>query len=364
MTGSGSGDRDDFSAGVKAMLANRVGFRCSKPDCRALTAGPSAERSDARTNVGVAAHITAASPGGPRYDATLTSEERRSLDNGIWLCQTHGKQVDDDVSFTVDILRAWKRSAELDARDLLGRPVSAQALDVSIQVALHRADDDTLAVTGATNLPDSTKLWVTLQESGTCRDLGQAKAVTNEGMLVATGFSNQRAPHPHGWYVVEVLAYFNGPWQQTDAVTDIVGREGEHLVGQFAEAVNPEFSDSEKRLRAAFDCIAPPLKADVVRTDAEVQRAIAIAKGAVLTVDGRESESPVGEVVEFFMESAELREFEGWSARELPSGAVVVTFSFWNGSEPASAEWTVILDTEDVRYRNLHGKYMSWAPAE
>ncbi len=88
--------RDDSTLGVKTILAHRAGFRCSKPSCRALTVGPSDERPDARTNVGVASHITGAAPGGPRYDSSLSGEDRRSVTNGIWLCQTHGKEIDDD----------------------------------------------------------------------------------------------------------------------------------------------------------------------------------------------------------------------------------------------------------------------------
>jgi hypothetical protein len=46
--------------------------------------------------LGVAAHITAASPDGPRYDQNLSSEQRKSPDNGIWLCQNCAKLVDND----------------------------------------------------------------------------------------------------------------------------------------------------------------------------------------------------------------------------------------------------------------------------
>jgi hypothetical protein len=66
--------------------------------------------------VGVAAHITAAASGGPRFDTSLTPEERSDQSNGIWLCQTHGKQVDSDSGhFTVEMLRSWKRAAEQEA---------------------------------------------------------------------------------------------------------------------------------------------------------------------------------------------------------------------------------------------------------
>lgn len=87
--------RDDFTEAVKDSVASRVGFKCSNPDCRAPTAGPQTDSSKS-LNLGVAAHITAASPGGPRYDPNLTPEQRRSPENAIWLCQTHAKLVDND----------------------------------------------------------------------------------------------------------------------------------------------------------------------------------------------------------------------------------------------------------------------------
>ena len=68
---------------------------------------------DGVVNVGVASHITAASPDGPRYDPSLTPEERRHQSNGIWLCQNDGKLVDSDSEhFTVEMLHEWKRLAE------------------------------------------------------------------------------------------------------------------------------------------------------------------------------------------------------------------------------------------------------------
>lgn len=103
--------RDDFSKNVIDRLAKRVGMRCSFPDCRRPTAGPDAE--EGTTNVGVAAHITAASSGGPRYDADLSSEERSGISNGIWLCQVHAKLVDDDeLTYPPALLREWKDTAE------------------------------------------------------------------------------------------------------------------------------------------------------------------------------------------------------------------------------------------------------------
>lgn len=357
------GNRDEFTPGVKAVLANRAGFRCSKPSCRALTAGPSNAQPNSRTNIGVASHITAASSGGPRYDPEMSSEERRSVANGLWLCQTHAKEIDDDpVTFSAAVLRAWRYDAENEARALLGVPISTQSLDLTVQIALHRAEDNSLTVTGTTNLPDGTKLFVELHESRTGNMLGQVRTETGEGMFAAPGFMNRDMPHIHGWYTIVVLAYFNGAWVQSDAVLAIVGREGEYLVGRFAEPLHPEFADSEKRFRAEFECIAPPTKDAPERSKSDVERAIALTKQAILTINNRLSADPVQNVIAMFMTSPGLREHEGWSAESLPNGALVVGYSFWNGNDPAVAQWIVVLGTDEVRYWNLHGKYLSWSP--
>jgi hypothetical protein len=87
--------RDDFPEPTKRALAARVNHRCSNPACGAQTSGPQVEPAKA-LNVGVAAHITGAAPGGFRYDATLTPEERAGIANGVWLCQTCAKIVDND----------------------------------------------------------------------------------------------------------------------------------------------------------------------------------------------------------------------------------------------------------------------------
>lgn len=113
--------RDDFTDPTKRQLAARVGYHCSNPDCRASASGPQldAERS---VNLGVAAHITAASPTGPRFNPTICSSDRTSIDNAIWLCQKCAKLVDSDLTrFSVQVLQEWKRSAEQVALFNLGK---------------------------------------------------------------------------------------------------------------------------------------------------------------------------------------------------------------------------------------------------
>lgn len=104
--------RDDFPLKTKTTLAKRVGMHCSNPDCKQLTSGPQEDPSEA-ISIGVAAHISAASVGGPRYNPEMTAQERRSIKNGIWLCQNCAKLVDDDTRhYTVDLLHDWKRRSE------------------------------------------------------------------------------------------------------------------------------------------------------------------------------------------------------------------------------------------------------------
>ena len=88
--------RDDFTKPTLRLMAQRAGYMCSYPDCRQLTIGPSDDRKSGLTMVGVGAHIAATSPEEPRYDGNLTPEERASEANGIWICQLHGKQIDDN----------------------------------------------------------------------------------------------------------------------------------------------------------------------------------------------------------------------------------------------------------------------------
>ena len=102
-----------------------MGYHCSNPVCVSSTLGP-ALNEDGTINIGVGAHITAASPGGPRYDANMTSAERSSGANGIWLCQSCSKLIDSDENrYTVALLHQWKKDAVQRARDATasGRPL-------------------------------------------------------------------------------------------------------------------------------------------------------------------------------------------------------------------------------------------------
>lgn len=104
--------RDEFTLDTKEKSAKRVGFRCSNPNCRQPTSGPGSDPQKV-INVGVAAHIMAASPGGERYNPEQSSAQRKSIDNCIWLCQNCAKLIDSDAQkYSVELLNKWKKNSE------------------------------------------------------------------------------------------------------------------------------------------------------------------------------------------------------------------------------------------------------------
>ena len=107
-----SNNRDDFSSKTQTRIKYCAGFRCCWPGCNKLLIGKANNKKGYVFN-GVCSHITAASPGGPRYDASMTADERKSYENGILLCQDHASLIDkDDPSYPVDMLKQWKAKAE------------------------------------------------------------------------------------------------------------------------------------------------------------------------------------------------------------------------------------------------------------
>ncbi len=121
-------NRDDFSLAIKRVMANRAGQRCSNPDCRAVTSGPHKDERKA-VNLGIAAHITAAAPDGPRYNSNISPEERSAITNGIWLCPKCATLIDNDPKrYPEELLVIWKRHHEEWVRAQL---VATERTDVS-----------------------------------------------------------------------------------------------------------------------------------------------------------------------------------------------------------------------------------------
>lgn len=103
--------RDNFTARTKIQIAKRAGWTCSYPGCGRATVGANSS-GDGEINLGVAAHICAAAPGGPRYDPEMDAVARSGVDNGLWLCQQHSVLIDaKEPAFTVERLRQWRDEA-------------------------------------------------------------------------------------------------------------------------------------------------------------------------------------------------------------------------------------------------------------
>ena len=109
-----------FNKRTVMLLGERVGYLCSNPDCRKVTIGPKVGELNT-IRIGEAAHICAESPGGARFDVSMTSAERVHYDNGIWLCRNCHTMVDRDESvYPVEMLRNWKVVAENKSNEELG----------------------------------------------------------------------------------------------------------------------------------------------------------------------------------------------------------------------------------------------------
>lgn len=147
-------NRDDFSPSTIRKIKEMAGDVCSMPSCRVITGGSKKLR-DNSFSIGVAAHICAASPGGPRYDLRMSKEERKSYENGIWLCQTHSRMIDvDPARFPVDRLKVWKEEAEIWSMTNVGQKLISQLdHDNAIRRAVGRSIAEFVGGGDAVNAP-------------------------------------------------------------------------------------------------------------------------------------------------------------------------------------------------------------------
>jgi hypothetical protein len=118
----------NFSNNTVEALKKRAAFICSNPDCKKLTVSPDLNSDTSVIYIGRAAHICAASPGGPRYDANMTDQERASITNAIFLCANCADMIDDNNgdSFTKELLTQWKNDHENWTIANLNKPFNSQ----------------------------------------------------------------------------------------------------------------------------------------------------------------------------------------------------------------------------------------------
>lgn len=112
------------------------GNQCANPKCATVLINANG------TLVADVCHIKAESPGGPRFDNSLTAEERRAPSNLILLCNTCHTLVDaEPKKYTVAILAKWKsdREARFAAvGDTLRQRYAEEAVDEAEEVGLTK----------------------------------------------------------------------------------------------------------------------------------------------------------------------------------------------------------------------------------
>lgn len=165
-------NRDEFTEKTKLQIAKRAGGLCSDPSCRRDTIGSNSD-GDGEINLGTAAHICAAAPGGPRYDPNQTRAQRRSPDNGIWMCKLHGTAVDArDSKFTVELLHQWKAQAQKDSwrrvlyNDVPHGPAVQAPTEAELSTRLRAAAAADLDVFRRLDKWPSTAIALTLEVDG------------------------------------------------------------------------------------------------------------------------------------------------------------------------------------------------------
>ncbi len=124
---------EDFTLAIKRQLRERVANYCSNPNCRVLTISTKESNSTSIHIIGEGAHICAVQPNGARYDIKMTSAQRKSFDNGIWLCRNCHKIIDSEPEkYSVKLLKEWKKDAEEYSVENIGKRPKT---DIDIQEA-------------------------------------------------------------------------------------------------------------------------------------------------------------------------------------------------------------------------------------
>lgn len=138
---------NDFSECIKRLAGRSVGFRCCFPGCNRLLISKK-ENSDEILNTAEYAHIIAASPGGPRYDSSVSSDDIKSYDNCIVLCATHHHVIDNNPNnYPSKKLKDWKSIAEERTRQEMLLPNnynSGEELEALFSSLLATGDYDVL----------------------------------------------------------------------------------------------------------------------------------------------------------------------------------------------------------------------------
>lgn len=155
--------RDRVPQAQEKVVISRSGNKCAYPDCGLqLTIDPK-NPGDRPKATGKVAHIAAASPGGPRYDETMTAAERGSASNLIYLCGPHHDVIDTQVEyhtreFLLDAKRTHEDAVARAVRSALGDVTYEELTIVCAVVASAPAPPQELGVERALPLQDKIDL--------------------------------------------------------------------------------------------------------------------------------------------------------------------------------------------------------------
>jgi len=124
----------DFSKNTNDTLAKRAAYKCSNPDCRINTIGPSSDPTKS-INIAEAAHIYGARAGSKRFNSKMNDSSRGEITNGIWLCRNCHKLIDtDEQTFTANVLFSWREKHEEFVSSTLGNNIERVVYEQSISI--------------------------------------------------------------------------------------------------------------------------------------------------------------------------------------------------------------------------------------
>ncbi|GAA2057749.1 ABC-three component system protein [Williamsia deligens] len=188
--------RDRVPPAQEKVVLARSGNKCAYPNCgQDLAIDPQAD-GDRPKATGRVAHIAAASPGGPRYDPSMTPEERGSAQNLIYMCGPHHDAADTQLeyhtrAFLEEAKRIHETAVERAVRNALGEVTYEELMVVCTVIASTSAAPQKLGV----------ELAVPLQQKIEVNELGPASVQRiTDGLSQAArveafiGFQNAATP--------------------------------------------------------------------------------------------------------------------------------------------------------------------------
>jgi hypothetical protein len=254
--------------------------------------------------------------------------------------------------------------------------------ELHLDTRAQRGPQGETYIVGTTNFPDGMKLWVhvgipKVTASDDSVHVLDSKFITSglwqevsnpnfsSAMLKWPDGANLRfrkRPVRSGTYKVQFEAYFNSGWQTPEVLAMLGGEGAKNLQGKMFVALNPDVTDSSKKLDYTVTLQVPELQPEA--------RAISLVKAAGLTAQGKgRSATDVEANIELFMElarplhgSSALQAARGWSA-EARGDTYEVIFDYTDSGASKQAIWSADLRTGEVKYVNENAKLLSWTPA-